>query len=86
MAEFYTALLRGNMLQIGTRKIDKKKAMQRIRKGDDVYAARKSNAKKLSEALSDGQCNWRDAPHVAGGYHHYHDGGHVFRGHIFYGN
>ncbi len=85
MARFKTAQITSKGVKIGDRDIDKAEAIQRIRQGKDVWGT-KSNAHTLAEALSDGQGSWKDAPHVEGGYRHYHDVSHHYQGHIFYGN
>lgn len=76
--------LAGNRLVSEGRSIEKPDAIVRIRKGLDVHADKKK-AHSLALALSEGQGDWRDDPHVAGGYRHYHDVSHQYRGHIFYG-
>ena len=86
MADYYPADIKGKNVIIGKKKIEKKKAMQRIRNGDNVYM-NKSNAKTLSIALSQGDPKaWKDGAHVKGGYKHFHDSTHIYTGHIFYGD
>lgn len=84
MSEYYEAEVRSQKVLIG-RQIDKSVAMARIRRGEDVYAGTKRMAHTLAEAVSEGQGSWKDAAHVAGGYRHYHDVSHQYRGHIFFG-
>lgn len=84
MSTYYEAWIdsRGNVC-FG-RKISKKEAMARIRK-DSVYAQTRRMAHTLAEAVSQGAGSWKDGAHVVGGYRHYHDVSHRFRGHIFFG-
>jgi hypothetical protein len=84
MAQFYAAQRTTNGVKINETTIDKNEANRRIRQGKDVWGS-KSNANTLAQALSDGQGNMRHAPHVIGGYKHYHDINHNYDGHIFYG-
>ncbi|MEW6982679.1 hypothetical protein AAD001_08510 [Colwelliaceae bacterium 6471] len=84
MAQFHAAQITSKGVKIDDRKIDKSEASQRIRQGKDVWGS-KSNANTLAESLSEGQGNMRHAPHVIGGYNHYHDISHHYTGHIFYG-
>lgn len=84
MGKYYAADIVGGAVIIRNKKIDKKTAMTRIKQGKNVYT-NKSMAKTLSEALNDGKCNWKDGAHGDGMYKHYHDGAHVYAGHIFYG-
>jgi hypothetical protein len=84
MAQFHAAQRTTNGVKINETTIDKNEANRRIRQGKDVWGS-KSNANTLAQALSDGQGNMRHAPHVIGGYKHYHDINHNYDGHIFYG-
>lgn len=84
MTTIYEASLVGNQLRIGNKTIEKKKAMERVRQGKNVYTT-KSQAHTLSIALNEGGGAWKDGAHVVGGYKHYHDGSHQYAGHIFYG-
>lgn len=65
--------------------ISKNEAMRRIKKGRDVMARSTRTAATLSEAVSQGQGEWRDDAHGSGMYRHFHDVKHEKRGHIFYG-
>jgi len=69
MTTIYEASLVGNKLRIKDKPIDKKKAMSRVRRGEDVYTT-KSQAHTLSIALNEGGGAWKDGPHVVGGYKH----------------
>ena len=84
MALFKTAQITSRGVKIGDRNIEKADAVRRIKDGKDVWGT-KSNAHSLAESLCVGQGSMRHAPHVLGGYHHYHDENHVYNGHIFYG-
>jgi hypothetical protein len=85
MSQFYKAQIVGDEVKIiKTHPIEKAEAMRRVKQGEDVWGT-KSNASTLAEALSDGQGSMRHAPHVIGGYSHYHDINHNYNGHIFYG-
>ncbi|MEO5326304.1 hypothetical protein PV773_23590 [Mesorhizobium sp. CC13] len=84
MGSYTPVRLSGDRLVSEGRPIEKTEAMRRIRQGLDVHADKKK-AHSLALALSEGQGDWKDAPHVPGGYRHYHDASHQYRGHIFYG-
>jgi len=76
--------LSGGRLISEGRPIEKADAVRRVRQGLDVHSDKKK-AHTLALALSQGQGEWKDGPHVEGGYRHYHDVSHQYSGHIFYG-
>lgn len=82
---YKAAEIRNGRVVIFPNYISKKDAIQRIKQGQDVMAKTRSQAETLSTALSSGQSVWRDQAHLLGGYKHFHDGQHTYRGHIFYG-
>lgn len=84
MSKFKSAEIRGNKVIIFDDQIEKATAELRIKQGKDVYGTRRQ-AETLAEALSDGQGSMKHASHVIGGYKHFHDVNHNYKGHIFYG-
>lgn len=86
MSLFYKAYIKNDEVVIDqAHKIEKADAAKMIKSGKNVWGTKK-NAHTLAESLCDGQGNMRHAPHVLGGYKHYHDINHNYSGHIFYGD
>jgi len=87
MADYYKATIRNGKLIFSQKAtLSKTQALRILRHpgNDNVYCNRRQ-ASSLASALSQGQGNWRDAPHLLGGYRHYHDHSRQYPGHIFYG-
>lgn len=60
-------------------------ALERVRRGEDVYTPRDSDARSLAKDVQKGKADWEGA-HDFGYYPHYHPAGnHEGYGHIFYG-
>ncbi|TBC89170.1 hypothetical protein [Rhizobium ruizarguesonis] len=83
--DYYPAQITSKGVKIDRRHgIDKARAIQRLKNGEDVYTT-KSKANTLANELSQGQGTWKDDAHVIGGYRHFHDVCHRHRSHIFFG-
>jgi RHS repeat-associated protein len=70
-------------LKVG-RRISVKQALQRLRRGLDVFADRVPEAKSLAKRVLKGRAS-HDPPHAAGYLPHFHPGGtHGIFGHVFH--
>lgn len=63
--------------------IQRKSALLRVLRGDDVYTPADSDARSLAKDVQKGKPDWEGA-HGADFYPHYHPGGNHGYGHIFY--
>ncbi|MEZ6060482.1 MAG: hypothetical protein R3C19_08985 [Planctomycetaceae bacterium] len=74
---------RGTVSEIG-RPIPRNQALDRIRRGQDVYTPMGADAKALAKDVQKGKADW-EGSHDAGYYPHYHAAGNHSYGHVFYG-
>jgi hypothetical protein len=65
------------------RSIPRPHALDRLRRGQDVYTPRDSDAKSLAKDVIKGKADW-EGSHEPGFYPHYHPGG-QHTCHVFYG-
>lgn len=70
-------------LKIG-KKITKAKAIERLQKGQDVYASSRSAAKSLMKKAS-GRRSFKEGAHGKGFFDHFHDAWRRLKGHSFFG-
>lgn len=75
---------RGGGAEIG-RSIPRTQALHRIRRGQDVYTPRGSDARALAKDVQKGKADW-EGSHQAGFYPHFHAAGNHNYGHVFYGS